>query len=63
MRDIADYDSSLYAPGHLQDGIDIRTLQAVDGHRDIASTMVYFKGVRNSDIQVRINKGSLGASA
>jgi hypothetical protein len=29
------------------------------GHRDIASTMAYLKGVRNSDIQARLNKGSL----
>jgi hypothetical protein len=33
------------------------------GHRDIASTMVYLKGVRNSDVQARINKGSLAAFA
>jgi hypothetical protein len=46
------------ATRHLQDGIDIRTLQQWMGHRDIGSTMVYLKGVRNSDIQVRLNKGS-----
>jgi hypothetical protein len=33
------------------------------GHRDVASTMVYLKGVRNSDIQARINKGSLAVFA
>ena len=52
-----------YATRHLQDGIDIRTLQQWMGHHDIASTMVYLKGVRNSDIQVRLNKGSLAAFA
>jgi Zn-dependent peptidase ImmA (M78 family) len=52
-----------FPKGHLQDGIDIRTLQQWMGHRDIASTMVYLKGVRNSDIQVRLNKGSLAAFA
>jgi integrase/recombinase XerD len=52
-----------YATRNLQDGIDIRTLQQWMGHRDIASTMVYLKGVRNSDIQARINKGSLAAFA
>lgn len=52
-----------YATRHLQDGIDIRTLQQWMGHRDIASTMVYLKGVRNRDIQARINKGSLAAFA
>jgi integrase/recombinase XerD len=31
-----------YATRHLQDGIDIRTLQQWMGHRDIASTMVYY---------------------
>jgi len=51
-----------YATRHLQDGIDIRTLQQWMGHHD-ASTMVYLKGVRNSDIQVRLNKGSLAAFA
>jgi integrase/recombinase XerD len=52
-----------YATRHLQDGIDIRTLQQWLGHRDIASTMVYLKGVRNRDIQARINKGSLATFA
>lgn len=52
-----------YATRHLQDGIDIRTLQQWMGHRDIASTMVYLKGVRNSDVQARINMGSLAAFA
>lgn len=52
-----------YATRHLQDGIDIKTLQQWMGHRDIGSTMVYLKGVRNGDIQARINKGSLAAFA
>ena len=52
-----------YATRNLQDGIDIRTLQQWMGHRDIASTMVYLKGVRNRDIQARINQGSLAAFA
>jgi len=52
-----------FATRHLQDGIDIRTLQQWMGHRDIASTMVYLKGVRNADVQARINKGSLAAFA
>jgi len=33
------------------------------GHRDIASTMVYLKAVRNRDIQAWLNKGSLAAFA
>jgi hypothetical protein len=32
-------------------------------HRDIASTMVYLKGIRNRDIQARLNKGSMAAFA
>ena len=52
-----------YATRHLQDGIDIRTLQQWMGHRDIASTMVYLKGVRNRDIQARLNRGSIAAFA
>jgi len=32
---------------------------ALRAHSDIASTMVYLKGVRNSDLRARINKGSL----
>jgi site-specific recombinase XerD len=52
-----------HATRHLQDGIDIRTLQQWMGHRDIASTMVYLKGVRDSDVQAQINKGSLAAFA
>jgi integrase/recombinase XerD len=52
-----------YATRHLQDGIDIRTLQQWMGHRAIASTMVYLKGLRNKDVQARINKGSLAAFA
>ena len=35
-------------PLHLQDGIDIRTMQGWIGHRDIASTVIYLKGVRSS---------------
>ena len=52
-----------YATRHLQDGIDIRTLQQWMGHRDIASTMVYLKGLRNKDVQARINKGTLASFA
>ena len=55
--------SLLFATEHLRHGIDIRTLQQWMGHRDIASTMVYLKGLRNSDVQARINKGSLAAFA
>jgi integrase/recombinase XerD len=52
-----------YATRHLQDGIDIRTLQQWMGHRDLASTMVYLKGARNRDVHARINAGSLASFA
>jgi hypothetical protein len=32
-------------------------------HREITSTVIYLKGVRNGDVQARINKGSLAAFA
>ena len=52
-----------FATRHLQDGIDIRTLQEWMGHRDLASTMVYLKGARNRDVQALINAGSLASFA
>jgi integrase/recombinase XerD len=52
-----------YATRHLQDGIDIRTLQQWMGHRDLASTMVCLKGARNRDVQARIKVGSLASFA
>jgi len=52
-----------YPTRHLRDGIDIRTLQQWMGHRDIASTMVYLKNVRNRDIQARLNSGTFVAFA
>jgi integrase len=51
------------SPPSAKARIDIRTLQQWMGHRDIASTMVYLKGVRNRDIRARLNKGSLAAFA
>jgi integrase len=42
---------------------DIRTLQQWMGHRDISRRWFILKGVRNADIQNRINKGSLAAFA
>jgi hypothetical protein len=41
----------LRSPPRAKARIDIRTLLQWMGHRDIASTMVYLKGVRNRDIQ------------
>jgi integrase len=48
-----------FATEHLRHGIDIRTLQAWMGHRDIKSTMVYLKGVQSKDALAKVNAGSL----
>jgi integrase/recombinase XerD len=52
-----------FATEHLRHGIDIRTLQAWMGHRDIKSTMVYLKGVQSKDALVKVNAGSIAAYA
>ncbi len=48
-----------FATEHLRHGVDIRTLQAWMGHRDIQSTMVYLKGVQSKDMIAKINAGAL----
>jgi integrase len=48
-----------FATEHLRHGIDIRTLQAWMGHRDIKSTMVYLKGVQSKDALAKVNAGAL----
>ncbi|HKD60715.1 MAG TPA: site-specific integrase [Terracidiphilus sp.] len=50
-----------YATNHLRDGVDIRTVQAWLGHRDIKSTMVYLKGIRSKDAAQKVNSGELAA--
>lgn len=50
-----------FATEHLRHGVDIRTLQAWMGHRDIQSTMVYLKGIQSKDALARVNAGSLAA--
>jgi integrase len=50
-----------FATNHLRDGVDIRTVQAWLGHRDIKSTMVYLKGIRSKDAAVKVNSGELAA--
>ena len=48
-----------FATGHLRSGVDIRTVQAWLGHRDIKSTMVYLIGIQSKDAFARINGGEL----
>lgn len=50
-----------FATEHLRHGVDIRTLQAWMGHRDIKSTMVYLKGVQSKDALAKVNAGALAA--
>jgi len=42
---------------------DIKTLQNWMGHKDLASTMVYLKAVRNKDVMARVNSSELAALA
>jgi len=53
-----------FATRNLQDHVcDIKTLQNWMGHKDLASTMVYLKSVRNKDVMVRVNSSELAAMA
>jgi len=53
-----------FATRNLQDHVcDIKTLQNWMGHKDLASTMVYLKAVRNKDVMARVNSGGLAALA
>jgi integrase len=53
-----------FATRNLQDHVcDIRTLQNWMGHKDLASTMVYLKAVRNKDVIARVNSSELAALA
>ena len=53
-----------FATRNLQDHVcDIKTLQSWMGHKDLASTMVYLKAVRNRDVMARVNSSGLAALA
>ena len=53
-----------FATRSLQDHVcDIKTLQSWMGHKDLASTMVYLKVVRNKDVMARVNSSELAALA
>jgi len=53
-----------FATRNLQDHVcDIKTLQNWMGHKDLSSTMVYLKAVRNKDVIARVNSSELAALA
>ncbi|MGB8324068.1 MAG: site-specific integrase [Candidatus Acidiferrum sp.] len=53
-----------FATRNLQDHVcDIKTLQNWMGHKDLASTMIYLKAVRNKDVMARVNTSELAALA
>jgi integrase/recombinase XerD len=53
-----------FATRNLQDHVcDIKTLQNWMGHKDLESTMVYLKAVRNKDVMSRVNARDLAAFA
>ncbi len=53
-----------FATRNLQDHVcDIKTLQSWLGHKDLASTMVYLKAVRNKDVMARLDSSELAALA
>jgi hypothetical protein len=56
-------DRHTFATRNLQDHVcDIKTLQNWMGHKDLASTMVYLKAVRNKDVMARVNASELAGS-
>jgi site-specific recombinase XerD len=45
----------------IQSGVDIKTLQILLGHKNIATTEKYLKGLRIADLQQKIENSSLAA--
>ena len=45
-----------FATMHLQAGVDLRTVQAWLGHKDLASTMRYLKPARGREVRERFNR-------
>src|SRR5258708_1755211 len=48
-----------FATMHLQSGVDIRTVSAWLGHKNVKTTMIYLKDARGSDIRRKVNGGLL----
>jgi len=45
----------------LQSGVDIKTLQTLLAHKNLATTEIYLKALRLVDVQVKIESSSLAA--
>jgi integrase/recombinase XerD len=50
-----------FATNLLQSGIDIKSLQVLLGHKNIATTEKYLKSLRLGDLQDKIETSSLAA--
>ena len=50
-----------FATNMIQSGVDIKTLQSLLGHKNIATTEKYLKGLRIADLQQKIENSSLAA--
>jgi integrase/recombinase XerD len=50
-----------YATNMLQSGVDIKTLQTLLAHKNLATTEIYLKALRLVDVQVKIESSSLAA--
>jgi integrase/recombinase XerD len=50
-----------FATKHLQDGVDLRTVQMWLGHKDLESTMRYLKPARGKGIRAKVNATFAGA--
>jgi integrase len=50
-----------FATNMIQSGVDIKTLQILLGHKNIATTEKYLKGLRIADLQQKIENSSLAA--
>lgn len=51
-----------FATMHLQSGVDIRTVAAWLGHKNVKTTMIYLKDARGSDIRRKVNGGLLATA-
>jgi len=50
-----------FATQILQSGIDIKTLQTLLGHKNIATTEMYLKSLRLDDLRQKVESSTLAA--